>query len=88
MICVPSPYCSTRPSAFECSKVRKWVPSPGRSTQTFARMARGEIVGPEVETTRRQLLRYCERDTLAMVRLHERLIELASGQVVLERASS
>jgi predicted RecB family nuclease len=54
----------------------------------FARMARGEIVGPEVETTWRQLLRYCERDTLAMVRLHERLIELASGQVVLERASS
>ena len=27
---------------------------------------------------RRDLLRYCERDTLAMVRLHERLIALAS----------
>ena len=39
----------------------------------FARMARREITGPEVETTRRQLFEYCKLDTLAMVRLHEAL---------------
>jgi predicted RecB family nuclease len=44
----------------------------------FARMARGEITGPDVDTTRAQLLRYCERDTLAMVRLHDRLLDLAA----------
>lgn len=31
----------------------------------------------ETKALRRKLLRYCERDTLAMVRLHERLRELA-----------
>jgi hypothetical protein len=31
----------------------------------------------ERTTTRRELLRYCERETLAMVRLHERLVALA-----------
>ena len=45
----------------------------------FARMARGEIVGDDIETTRRQLLEYCKVDTLAMVRLHEKLLELASS---------
>jgi predicted RecB family nuclease len=45
----------------------------------FARMARGEIVGDEIETTRRQLLEYCKVDTLAMVRLHEKLHEMASS---------
>ena len=44
----------------------------------FARMARGEISGLDVDTTRTQLLRYCERDTLAMVRLHDRLLDLAA----------
>ncbi|HVX89602.1 MAG TPA: DUF2779 domain-containing protein [Gemmatimonadales bacterium] len=32
---------------------------------------------PEAEATRRELLRYCERDTLVMVRLLEKLSELA-----------
>ncbi len=44
----------------------------------FARMARGEIVGEDVELTRRQLLEYCERDTFAMLRLHEMLQEISS----------
>jgi len=34
----------------------------------------------ETKVLRRKLLRYCERDTLAMVRLHERLRELALGR--------
>jgi hypothetical protein len=46
----------------------------------FARMARGEISGDGVEVTRRQLLNYCRLDTLAMVRLHETLGQLAAGQ--------
>ena len=44
----------------------------------FARMALGEITGEVAETTRRQLLAYCEMDTFAMVRLHEALIRLAT----------
>ena len=43
----------------------------------FARMALGEITGEVAEATRKQLLAYCEMDTLAMVRLHEALIRLA-----------
>jgi hypothetical protein len=46
----------------------------------FARMARGEITGPEVEITRQQLLDYCKRDTLAMVRLHQALAKMAAPQ--------
>jgi hypothetical protein len=54
----------------------------------FARMARGEIVGDEAAITRRQLLDYCEMDTLAMVRLHEKLVELAAtGDELVKRAS-
>jgi hypothetical protein len=44
----------------------------------FARMARGEITGNDIESTRRQLLEYCKLDTFAMVRLHETLITMAS----------
>jgi hypothetical protein len=43
----------------------------------FARMARGEIVGDDVSITRKQLLEYCKLDTLAMVKLHEALVQLA-----------
>ncbi len=46
----------------------------------FARMARGEIAGEDVAATRRQLLDYCKLDTLAMVRLHDVLDELAAGR--------
>jgi predicted RecB family nuclease len=53
----------------------------------FARMARGEIVGDDIEITRRQLLEYCKVDTLAMVRLHEKLLELASSTYGLQRTA-
>ena len=46
----------------------------------FARMARGQIVGDAVQTTRQQLLEYCKLDTFAMVSLHGVLDELASGE--------
>ncbi len=46
----------------------------------FARMARGEISGEQVPVTRRQLLAYCKLDTLAMVKLHETLLQLAAGK--------
>jgi len=39
----------------------------------FAAMAKGQIAGDAVRQTRQDLLEYCKRDTLAMVRLHEAL---------------
>ncbi|MBZ5614669.1 MAG: DUF2779 domain-containing protein [Acidobacteriia bacterium] len=47
----------------------------------FARMAKGEVSGDEAETTRRQLLKYCEMDTYAMLKLHEVLLRLSSGAI-------
>jgi CRISPR/Cas system-associated exonuclease Cas4 (RecB family) len=44
----------------------------------FARMARGEITGEAIKDTREALLAYCKLDTLAMVRLHEALFQLAT----------
>jgi hypothetical protein len=44
----------------------------------FARMARHEITGGTVQTTRTQLLEYCGVDSLAMLRLHDALLKLAN----------
>jgi hypothetical protein len=44
----------------------------------FARMARKEIAGADIEVTRAQLLEYCKLDTLGMVRLHEALLKLGN----------
>ena len=41
---------------------------------TFAKMARNEI--GDIEKARKNLLTYCETDTLVMVRLHDKLAEL------------
>ncbi len=38
---------------------------------TFAKMAQGTMAANEMERKRAALLEYCERDTLAMVRLYE-----------------
>jgi hypothetical protein len=46
----------------------------------FAQMARGQIVGERVKETRNGLLEYCKLDTLAMVRLHEVLIDRAASR--------
>ena len=45
----------------------------------FARMARKEISGKDVDTVRSQLLEYCKLDTLAMVRLHDSLHEMGQA---------
>jgi len=42
---------------------------------TFAYLAAGIYEGQEAEEKKRMLLEYCKQDTLAMVKLHERLIE-------------
>lgn len=42
----------------------------------FTQMARGTITGDAVAEVRKALLEYCKRDTLAMVKLHERLLEV------------
>jgi predicted RecB family nuclease len=47
----------------------------------FAQMARGEISGEAAHEVRAALLAYCKMDTLAMVRLHERLVEIAGSSV-------
>src|SRR5207245_8424694 len=44
----------------------------------FARMARGEISGTDIEVTRQRLLDYCKLDTFAMVRLHIALFQFAA----------
>ena len=44
----------------------------------FAQMARGEISGDAVTHTRKQLLEYCQLDTLAMVRLHDALLAMVA----------
>ncbi len=43
----------------------------------FARMALGQYEAEEVAVIRKQLREYCEMDTRAMVRLHQRLLEIA-----------
>ena len=44
---------------------------------TFAYLAMGRYEGEYAETERQNLLQYCKQDTLAMVRLHQRLEELS-----------
>jgi len=39
----------------------------------FARMARGEKTAAECAEIRANLLRYCQQDTLGMVRVHQAL---------------
>lgn len=46
----------------------------------FARMALGQCDSDQAAETRCQLLRYCHLDTLAMVELHRRLLEIAAAQ--------
>ncbi len=45
------------------------------ASATFAYMAKGKYDGEEAEEKRKQLLEYCKLDTLAMVKLHEHLME-------------
>jgi len=45
----------------------------------FARMAMGQYGVNEVADIRRRLLDYCRLDTLAMVRLHHRLLEIGTA---------
>ncbi|MBA7699022.1 hypothetical protein ES703_107706 [subsurface metagenome] len=46
---------------------------------TFAYLVQGKYEESEVETVKRNLLEYCKQDTLAMVRLHQRLVEYAEA---------
>ncbi len=48
----------------------------GSAMAVFALLALGKFQPTEAETRRKALLEYCEQDTLAMVRLHERLAQL------------
>lgn len=46
----------------------------------FARLVRREIPADKVADTRRSLLAYCQRDTEAMVRLHEALLAMVESE--------
>ena len=41
----------------------------------FAYLALGKYENKEIESTKRNLLEYCKQDTLALVKLHQRLVE-------------
>ncbi len=45
----------------------------------FAKMARGDYSEQEMEKFRKDLLEYCKMDTLAMVKIHEKLIQMCSN---------
>lgn len=49
----------------------------GSASAAFAYLALGRYDDMEAESVKRNLLDYCEQDTLAMVKLHERLFEFA-----------
>jgi CRISPR/Cas system-associated exonuclease Cas4 (RecB family) len=44
----------------------------------FAKMARGDYSEQEIEKIRKNLLEYCKLDTLAMVKIHEKLLRYCS----------
>jgi hypothetical protein len=46
---------------------------------TFAYLAMGRYDNESADAERRNLLEYCKQDTLAMVKLHERLDEYVRG---------
>ena len=52
------------------------VGNGGDASGLIALMKRGQVPAMEHERHRRDLLAYCERDTLAMVRLHDKLLEV------------
>lgn len=47
----------------------------GSAVATFAYLAMGKLTGVEAESAKQNLLQYCKRDTLALVKLHEHLVE-------------
>jgi hypothetical protein len=53
------------------------VKSGGMAEMSYVLARTGELLGDDLAHRRAALLKYCERDTLAMVRLFERLSELA-----------
>ena len=50
----------------------------GDAMAVFAYMVKGKYEDGEIEQTRKDLLEYCKLDTLAMVRLHEKLVKMHS----------
>jgi hypothetical protein len=47
------------------------------ATIRFEEMVRGSVVGDDAEAVRRHLIDYCRLDTLAMVKIVEKLQEIA-----------
>jgi CRISPR/Cas system-associated exonuclease Cas4 (RecB family) len=51
------------------------VQNGDHAVAAFARLMRGEVAEEQVEGVRKSLLEYCKRDTLAMVKLHDALLD-------------
>ena len=56
------------------------VSNGGEAIVKHYNLAAGNLSAEEGMRARRELLEYCARDTMAMVRLHERLIEIGLGR--------
>jgi hypothetical protein len=52
----------------------------GSAAATFAYVAMGRLKEEDAESAKRNLLKYCERDTLALVKLHEHLVKHCNGR--------
>jgi hypothetical protein len=50
----------------------------GEAMIVFAQMMRGQMPPPELAQARNDLLRYCEMDTLAMVKIWDALWEIVT----------
>jgi len=46
----------------------------GTAMAAFANLAKGKYKQEETKTIKQNLLHYCKQDTLAMVKLHARLV--------------
>jgi hypothetical protein len=66
----------TLPALLDMSYDGLPIADGGTAVAKYARMARGEITGAAVAEVRRDLLAYCKQDTMAMVKLHQRLVEI------------
>lgn len=55
------------------------IPAGDEAMIAWIEMMRGELIPEEFEQTRQNLLRYCELDTLAMVRNWQFLVDLTAG---------
>jgi hypothetical protein len=65
----------TLPALVDLTYDRLKIAGGDAAVAEYARMVRGDVTEAEAATIRQALLDYCKQDTLAMVLLHERLLQ-------------